>query len=534
MKGQSGSLTSFLQVVRRALRSGMYASESSEADVCRSPVRPPLELIQSMSVLFALVAALGWGSSGFAAGRARRQSSATSVVLLTYLASVIALFVVAVRFGQFGFSVDGSPTATDIAWGLAAGIAGGAGAMLLLQGLGKGSMAVVAPIAATGAALIPVLFGIVTGDPITVFGILGIAMALVAIVLVSLTGGDDSTLEATDEELLVPDHWTDEFQLPVPHGEPFAPPTQPGMLAAPAAAPPGPGPGQMLTGNPVSEPLAPLAPPAIEMTHSSAPTPPPPLFGLHNGELRMSLRTVRQAVLALVATAVLSAAAIASQPIGQLLDGAEYTGAVTAQLVFSLVIIGLAAFALNNVKPLFDFSDLTRRRVPVEESVAAATAPGAAVQDGAALAQSASSALSWRAIVGQPGVTEALFSGVGFGLFFVFISRASEIAGYWPLVSARGVSVVMFTLIALASSGAMLPERGSRMPVVLAGLLDAAAVIFFVMSTRVGLLSVGVVLAALYPVVTVLLARIITKEKIRPQQMLGVGLALCAVGLLAV
>jgi uncharacterized membrane protein len=228
---------------------------------------------------------------------------------------------------------------------------------------------------------------------------------------------------------------------------------------------------------------------------------------------------------------VLSAAAIASQPIGQLLDGAEYTGAVTAQLVFSLVIIGLAAFALNNVKPLFDFSDLTRRRVPAEESDAAAAAPGAAGQEATA---SAPSTLSWRAIFGQPGVTEALFSGVGFGLFFVFIYRASELAGHWPLVSARGVSVVMFTLIALASTGAMLPERGSRIPVVLAGLLDAAAAIFFVMSTRAGLLSVGAVLAALYPVVTVLLARIITKEKIRRQQMLGLGLALCAVGLLAV
>ena len=479
-----------------------------------------------MSVLFALAAALGWGSSDFAAGHASRKSSATSVVILTHLASVIALFFVAVRFGPGGFTIDGAPTAMDIAWGLAAGVAGGAGAMLLFQGLGKGSMAVVAPITATGAASIPVLFGIVTGDPITAFGILGIAMALVAIVLVSLTGGDDGALEASDEELLVPDGWTDEFQLPTPSGAPLAPPTVPGAPTAPAPAPPAmlPAPGQMLTAAPVNPPLA---PPAIEMTHSSAPTPPRPAFGLHNGELRMSLRTVRQAVLALVATAVLSAAAIASQPIGQLLDGAEYTGTVTAQLVFALVVIGLAAFALNNVKPLFDFSDLTRRRTPAKESVAA---PGAPTVAGA----QSSSPLSWRAIVGQPGVTESLFSGVGFGLFFVFIYRASESAGHWPLVSARGVSVVMFTMIALASSGAILPERGSRLPVVLAGLLDAAAAIFFVMSTRAGLLSVGAVLAALYPVVTVLLARIITKEKIRRQQMLGLGLALCAVGLLAV
>jgi drug/metabolite transporter (DMT)-like permease len=475
-----------------------------------------------MSALFALAAAVGWGSSDFAAGYASRKSSATAVVILTHLASVIALLIVAVRFGPGGLSIDGSPGAADIAWGLAAGVAGGAGAMLLFQGLGKGSMAVVAPITATGAASIPVLFGIVTGDPVTALSIVGIALALVAIVLVSLTGGDDGTTSdpVFDEPMVVPDGWSDEFQLPAPSGAALSTPPAPVARAASV---------QTLDAPQVA---APLAPPPIEMTHSAVPAPPPPRFGIHNGELRMSLRTVREAVLALVATAVLSAAAIAARPIDELLQGAEYSGAIAAQLVFALVIVGLAAFALNNVKPLFDFSDLTRRKAPAASTAEVAT--DAAAVSGSELAGTNTSALSWRAIVRQPGVTEALFSGLGFGLFFVFIYRASEVAGYWPLVSARAVSVVMFTLIALASSSALLPERGSRMPVVLAGVLDAAAAIFFVMSTRIGLLSVGAVLAALYPVVTVLLARIITKERIRKQQMAGLALALCAVGLLAI
>lgn len=70
------------------------------------------------------------------------------------------------------------------------------------------------------------------------------------------------------------------------------------------------------------------------------------------------------------------------------------------------------------------------------------------------------------------------------------------------------------------------------MTVLLAGLLDAATAVFFVMSARIGLLSVGAALAALYPVVTVLLARIITEKRIRLHQLVGVGLALCASGLL--
>jgi drug/metabolite transporter (DMT)-like permease len=355
-----------------------------------------------MSALIALTAAVGWGSSNFAAG--------------------------------------------DIAWGLAAGVAGGAGAMLLFTGLGKGSMAVITPITATSAASIPVLFGIVTGDPVTAFSILGIALALVAIVVVSLTGGDDGRVAdpALDGPIVRPDDWSDEFRLPPPAGLPL------------------------------------MAPPP----------PPPPRFGVRNGELRMSLRPVREAMLALVATAVLSAAAIAARPIDQLLRGEEYSGAIAAQLVFALVIIGLAAFALNNVKPLFDFSDLARRKNPsVAASHATTEAAPASNSEG-------TSALSWRAAVRRRAVTDALLSGVGFGLFIVFISRSNGVAGQWPLVSARAVSVAMFALIALAGSTALLPEGGSRVPVVF--------------------------------------ARIITKEQIRRQQMAGLGLALCAVGLLAI
>ena len=46
----------------------------------------------------------------------------------------------------------------------------------------------------------------------------------------------------------------------------------------------------------------------------------------------------------------------------------------------------------------------------------------------------------------QPGLVEAVFSGVGFGLFFVALAETSSEAGTWPLVSARGISVLLFVL----------------------------------------------------------------------------------------
>jgi drug/metabolite transporter (DMT)-like permease len=475
-----------------------------------------------MSILFALAAAVGWGSSDFAAGHATRRSSAVSVVILTHFASVVALLVVALEFSSSGVGVKGTPSVADISWGLGAGVAGGVGAMLLFRGLGRGSMAVVAPITATGAAAVPVLFGIVTGDSITHFGLVGIALALMAIVLVSVTGLDDGSDDGeVDDPLLVPEGWSTEFELPHPSGAFGGPPSTPGRLVSAGV---------------VSHAGEPLAPPPVEMTHSEIPPPPGPRIDIHKGELRMPLRTVRQAVLALVTTAVLSAAAIASHPIGALLDGEDMSGTITSQIVFALVVVGLAAFALNNVKPLFDFSDLTMRRdgSDVDATTAGRTTTANAAMGNVATTGKASS-LSWRAIVGQPGVSDALVSGIGFGLFFVFISRASELAGYWPLVGARAVSVAIFVLVALGGTTArIVPDRGTRLTVVLAGVLDAAAAVLFVLSTREGLLSVGAVLAALYPVVTVLLARLISKERIRPQQFVGLALGFVAVGLLAI
>jgi hypothetical protein len=136
--------------------------------------------------------------------------------------------------------------------------------------------------------------------------------------------------------------------------------------------------------------------------------------------------------------------------------------------------------------------------------------------------------------IAVPGVPEALASGVGFGLFFVLLDRTGEAAGNWPLVVARGASVVMFATAALVTRGPLLPAPGTRRAVVAAGVLDAAAAVLFVAATRSGLLSISAVLSSMYPGVTVLLARVVTKERCTRVQLLGLALAGTAVGLLAV
>jgi drug/metabolite transporter (DMT)-like permease len=62
---------------------------------------------------------------------------------------------------------------------------------------------------------------------------------------------------------------------------------------------------------------------------------------------------------------------------------------------------------------------------------------------------------------------------------------------------------------------------------------DAAANGAFAWSSTLGLLSVTSVLGSLYPVATLLLARIVLKERLTRLQLVGVGGALCGIVLLA-
>jgi drug/metabolite transporter (DMT)-like permease len=66
------------------------------------------------------------------------------------------------------------------------------------------------------------------------------------------------------------------------------------------------------------------------------------------------------------------------------------------------------------------------------------------------------------------------------------------------------------------------------------GFLDSSANVFFTIASREGSLSVVSVLTALYPLGTIILARIFLKEKIARSQMFGIVLALGASAVLAI
>lgn len=130
------------------------------------------------------------------------------------------------------------------------------------------------------------------------------------------------------------------------------------------------------------------------------------------------------------------------------------------------------------------------------------------------------------------GLAYGLGAGVGFGSFFVLIAVTPDDAGLWPLVAGRVVSV---TLLGAVMLGRGLRGRPAGLGLMVAcGLLDTAANVLFVLATRTGALSVSGVLVSLYPVVVIVLARLVLGERLSGLQLTGVGLALTASALLAV
>ncbi|MFJ3802606.1 EamA family transporter [Streptomyces sp. NPDC090088] len=127
----------------------------------------------------------------------------------------------------------------------------------------------------------------------------------------------------------------------------------------------------------------------------------------------------------------------------------------------------------------------------------------------------------------------ALGAGAAIALQLVFLHQAPPDSGVAPLIMGRAVS----SAITLAAAGAIRRRLGSERPAyalsALAGVLDSVANLLFLLAARSGDLTVVAVIVALYPAGTVLLARTVLAERVHRSQLVGLGTAAVAVGLLA-
>ncbi|MBH0121891.1 DMT family transporter [Rhodococcus sp. HM1] len=134
--------------------------------------------------MLALVAAVGYGVSDFVGGVASRRIAALRFVVASYPLSLLLVLAVAPLVG-------GEITLSSLAWGAVAGVAGGVAIWWFYQALAEGPMSVVSPVTALLVAGIPVLVGLVLGERPGPLAYAGIALALLAVVLVSRESDED-------------------------------------------------------------------------------------------------------------------------------------------------------------------------------------------------------------------------------------------------------------------------------------------------------------------------------------------------------
>ena len=134
---------------------------------------------------------------------------------------------------------------------------------------------------------------------------------------------------------------------------------------------------------------------------------------------------------------------------------------------------------------------------------------------------------------GSQGMGLAVVAGIGFGGFLLFIKLAGSEAVFWPLVSARSASFLLMLAITVIRGGDWKHSRGSVSYMLLAGILDSGANALYVAAAQRGRLDVAAVLSSLYPASTVILARLVLKERLSRLQRVGMAAALIAVSLIA-
>ncbi|NBE99100.1 DMT family transporter [Nonomuraea sp. KC401] len=142
-----------------------------------------------MTVILAAACAVVYGTADFFGGLATKRTQVLSVVVLSQIAG-LALILALLPL------LPGAFSDTALSWGLAAGTSGAAGLVLFYRALATGVMSVVAPTTAVTSAALPVVFGLATGERPAFWALVGVALALGSVLLVSQdsSGGGHGSL----------------------------------------------------------------------------------------------------------------------------------------------------------------------------------------------------------------------------------------------------------------------------------------------------------------------------------------------------
>lgn len=137
---------------------------------------------------------------------------------------------------------------------------------------------------------------------------------------------------------------------------------------------------------------------------------------------------------------------------------------------------------------------------------------------------------------GRAGLRPVLLASLAallFGLFLVFVAQGSQASAVLTMTAQRATSASLVLIAALAARTLGGLQRADTGRLVVIGLFDVGANLLYGLATTMGLLAIVSVLGSVYPVVTVLLAWIVLRERLLPAQYVGVATALIGVALIA-
>jgi drug/metabolite transporter (DMT)-like permease len=125
---------------------------------------------------------------------------------------------------------------------------------------------------------------------------------------------------------------------------------------------------------------------------------------------------------------------------------------------------------------------------------------------------------------------------VGFGVWFVLLDQAAEVDALWTLIASRAAAATL-----VGSSALMLRRsNGGRSPIrvwpaiAAAGFFDVTGNGAFVLATSAIPVGTAAALSGLYPIVTMILARLLLRDALPPLALAAVGLAVGGVVLISI
>jgi drug/metabolite transporter (DMT)-like permease len=136
-----------------------------------------------VTVLLGLLAAAFYGVGDFVGGLSSRRRSAVNVLLFSYPVGAILMLLMLPAF-------PGHLNTRVALFGVAGGLCGLVGVMVMYSLMAVAPMNVISPVTAVLAAIVPVVFGVLVGERPRLAAWFGIALGLLAVTLVSRTNDE--------------------------------------------------------------------------------------------------------------------------------------------------------------------------------------------------------------------------------------------------------------------------------------------------------------------------------------------------------